>query len=215
MATYGDLRDSALRLVGNPLGEGIEPSLILDAIRAAHDAIMPWAPKQKQTSFTGDAVLKAFVLPTDFYTVEAVILHTTGEILSRAVFSPGAYYGENISATNTWNLNPTGSISFAKTPDTGQVIDLYYCATWTKPNSMTGESDVLEPPSYLDYAMALYAAAYLLMPDSMGVAGIGAYKTRTDSGNPEHNPVEKAITFLLNLFNQELNRHPRHQKAQV
>lgn len=214
MTTLGDLRSAALTLIGNPEGEGLDSGLIIDAIAAAHDAILPWVPKLLKTSYTGDAVAKSFVLPADFYSVEAVVVSVTGEILSKAVFSPGSYYGEKIAATNNWLLSPTGMITFSKIPDTGQVIDLYYCATWTKPTDNSQESDVLEPPGYLDYALALYTAAYILMPDSMGIAGIGSYKTRVDSGNPEHNPVEKAITFLMNLFNQEMNRHPKHQKAQ-
>jgi len=215
MTTLGELRASSLRLIGNPEGEGLDDGLIIDAIAAAHDAILPWSPKLRQTSFTGDATLKTFAMPADFYTVEAVIMSETGEILAQAVFAPYSYYGDMITATNSWILLPSGQISFAKTPSTGQIIDLYYCASWTKPTANSQESDVLEPPDYLEYALALYTAAYILMPDSIGIAGIGSYKTRVDSGNPEHNPVEKAIAFLLNLFNQEMNRHPRHQKASV
>jgi len=215
MTTYGDLRDSALRIIGNPEGEGIDSGLILDAIRAAHDAILPWLPKMKSTSITGDGTTSVFDLPDDFYAVEAVVMNVTGEIIGQAIFSPMSYWGIYIAETNRWILLPTNQISFAKVPATAEIIDLYYCATWPKPISTVREGDALEPPTYYDYALALYAAAYLLMPDAMGIAGIGSYKTRVDSGNPEHNPVEKAITFLMNLFNQEMNRHPKHQRAQV
>ena len=215
MTTFGNLRDRSFRLIGNNTGEGIESGLIVDAIGAALDAILPWFPKIKQTTLTGDGTVKAFSLPTDFYAVEAVVVYLTGEILGQAVFSPAAYFGEYIEGTNSWKLLPSGQLSFAKTPESGQVFDLYYCAAWPKPTENTQDTDALEPPSHLDTALAYYTAAGLLMPDAIGVAGISSYKTRVDSGNPEHNPVEKAISFLLNLFNQEMSRHPRHQRAQV
>jgi hypothetical protein len=215
MTTFGDLKDFVLRLIGNPAGEGIEEGLLVNAIASAHDAILPWVPKLKQTTITGDGIAKAFNLPADFYGIEAVIKNLTGEILSKAVFSPGSYYGENVAVTNTWLLLPTGQISFSKTPTSDEVFDVIYIATWLKPTMNSEESDLLEPPDYLTLALALYSAAYVLMPDAMGNAGISPFRTRIDSGNPEHNPVEKAITFLMNLFNQEMNRHPRHQKAQT
>lgn len=215
MATLGELRSAVLRMIGNAEGEGLNDGLILDAIRAAHDAILPWSPKMMQATVTGDGTSRSFDLPSDFYLVEAVLVNLTGETLPMNVFSPFSYYGESISNTNSWILMPDGKIMFAKALDTDEVYDLYYCATWTKPTETSQEGDELEPPGYLMYAMTLYTASCILLPDAAGIAGIGSYKTRVDSGNPEHNPVEKFITFLLNQFNQEMNRHPKHQKAQV
>lgn len=214
MTTLAQLKNRTLRLIGNAEGEGIESDIIIDGITAAFDAILPWVPKTATISLTGDGILKAFDLPADFYSMDAVVLHDTGEILAQAIFSPSSYYGQNIEATNNWLLLPTGKLSFSKTPSTGQVIDLYYCATWAKPEA-DNESEELEPPSYLDYSIALYAAAYILMPDTVSYStGIGPYKTKVDSGNPEHNPIQKQINFLLAQFAAEIGRHPRHTRGQ-
>lgn len=215
MTTLAQLKARTLRLIGNAEAEGLEQATILDGITAALDAILPWAPKLATTFLTGDATLKAFDLPVDFYSMDAVVLRETGEILAQAIFSPANYYGEKIEATNNWLLLPTGQLSFSKTPSTGQIIDLYYCATWTKPTA-DNESEELETPSYLDYSIALYAAAYILMPDTVAYStGIGPYKTKVDSGNPEHNPIQKQINFLLAQFAAEIGRHPRHIRGQA
>lgn len=213
MTTLGELRDRILRVLGNPEADGIEEALILDAIGSAYDAILPWQPRLLKTTIVADGATSSFALPADFYTPEAVILVSTGEILPRAVFSPMNYYGASVSVTNTWIISPTGFISFAKVPESN--LDLYYCAQWTRPTANTQTQSVLEVPEFLMTAISYYAASCVLAPDSIGVSSLGAYKTKVDSGNPEHNPVEEAIGFLLNLFNQEMNRHPKHQKAQT
>lgn len=215
MTTLTELRNRTFTLLGNPTGESVEDALVLNAIGAAFDAILPWVPKVAKTSVTGDGTVASFDLPTDFYNMDAVIVQETGEALAQAVFAPGQYFGSYIEVTNTWYLSPSDHISFAKALGESVVYDLYYCATWAKPTSNTQETEVLEPPSFLEYALALYTAAYILMPDMIGLSSISAYKTRVDSGNPEHNPAEKTIDFLMKAFNQELNRHPRHQKGQV
>lgn len=216
MTTLAQLKSRTLRLIGNSSGEGIEDGLIIDAISAAFDAILPWIPKLATSYLTGDGALKAFDLPADFYSMDAVVYRETGEVLAQAIFAPLSYYGEDIEATNNWLLLPTGKLSFSKTPDTGQIFDLYYCATWTKPTIDTNESEELEPPSYLEYAIALYSAAYILMPDTVSYStGIGPYKTKVDSGNPEHNPIQKQLNFLLSQFAAEIGRHPRHIRGQV
>jgi len=213
---YGDLRDRILRLLGNPDGEGIEPEIIVEAIAASHDAILPWVPKLAQTTIVGDGSSVAFDLPSNFYAVEAVIVNATGEILGRSVFTPNAYFGTNTQATNSWILLPTNHISFSKAPGTNVVYNLYYMATWNKPTIGVRDDDVLEPPDHLITAMSFYSTAYLLIPDSMSVStGIAPYKTKVDSGNPEHNPIERSIMFMLNLFNQEMGRHPKYQRSQV
>lgn len=214
MATLLSLRSRILRILGDPEGTGYSDDLLFDAISAAFDGILPWVPKTGQTTITGDGATTVFALPAYMYEIEAVVSLDTGEILPKAVLVPGVYRGEKLEGTNDWILYPTGSITFSKALASGSVYEIFYLAEWTKPNEDTELSTVLEPPAYLTTAISLYAAAYALLPAAVGVAEVGPWKSKPDLGTPEHNPLQKAATFLLTCFQQEISRHPRHQKSQ-
>jgi len=210
MATYEELQLRVYQLLGDELQQGTSEELYLDAIQAAHDAILPWIPKT--ATDTVDKGSGVYTLPTDCYTVEAVVVDSTGEILPNALLSPGTYRGANISGTNDWIEYPYGSLSFSK--ERGETYTLFYLATWTKPDESTQPTDPIEPPDHAVIGMALYAAAYAMLPQSVGSSEIRQFNQRIDSGNPEHNPLQKSATFFLSLFRDEMNRHPKYHRAQ-
>ena len=115
MATLSELRARILRLLDDPEGAGYSDDLLLNAISAALDAILPWAPKTSISSITGDGTTKAFPLPTDLYEIEALVDESTGEVLPRSVLAPGLLLGVNSRNNNDWLEYPSGSISFAGT----------------------------------------------------------------------------------------------------
>lgn len=210
MATFGELKSRILRLLGDPSGEGYSQELLMDAVQAAQLAILPWMPKTAVTSLAaGDTV---YTLPADFYAVETVVVTSTGECLPAAMFSPGQYHGAYISGTNDWIEYPAGSLTFSK--ELPEAYDLYYLATWTELTESTDNAYTLEVPPQAIVGMVFYGAAYALQPIAVGTAEIRQFGTRVDSGNPEHNPLQKSSLHLLNLFQNEMNRHPKHQKAQ-
>lgn len=213
MATLSDLRLRIYRLLGDPTGESLDADTVIDGIQAAHDALLASNPKLAVTSITGDGSLVTFSLPVDFYQVDAVVVNTTGETLPRGIFAPGQYHGDRIAATNDWILYPNSSIAFSKPLATGEIYDLYYSAYWNKPVSTSPDAYVLEPPNHLLTALSFYAAAYSLIKDAISAADIGQYRTKVDSGTPEHNPVKDTVTYLMNLFNIEVSRHPKHTRT--
>jgi len=173
-------------------------------------AILPWMPKTAKTSLTaGDTV---YALPDDFYAVEAVVIQSTGEIVPQAMFAPGSFHGANISGNNDWIEYPAGSLSFSK--ELPGDYDLYYLAVWTPLGDTPDEDLTLEPPNASMTGMAFYSAAYALQPQAVNTAEVRQFNTRVDSGNPEHNPLQDAALYLLKLFQNEMNRHPKHQRAQ-
>lgn len=210
MATFGELKNRILRMLGDPNGEGYSDELLLDAVQAAQLAILPWMPNPSTTEFAAGSTV--YELPDDFYAVEAVVVHSTGEILPQAIFAPGNYHGANISGTNDWIEYPAGSITFSK--ELGGVYDLYYLATWTELDEHTVDSFVLSAPAQSIVGMVLYGAAYALQPQAIGTAEVRQFATRVDSGNPEHNPLQDSATYLLKLFVNEMNRHPKYQRSQ-
>ena len=213
--TLGEFRGKILRLLGDVDADGYSEDLLLDAIVSSHTAVLPWRPKamKDESTVIGDGTDVDFALPSDLVEVQAVIVQDTGEVLPQAVFSPGSYHGTGISPTNDWILYPEGYITFSKAIADGGV----YSAFWTAPTAMdndTLDAD-LEVPDVLITGMVYYAASHALMPSAVGAAELRQFGTRPDTGNPEHNPVRDAVTYLLSAFNREMNRLPEVQRMQT
>ena len=212
MTTYGELRDRVIWTVTEDpesLDEGSE-ILLLNAISAAHDAILPWIPKTGISTLTAGNTA-TFDLPNDFYEVEACVL-STGEIVPKSNLSAGFYLGEGATGNNDWLLFPSGKITFSKAPKLD--VTLYYLASWAKPGDNPGDDDELDPPDYVMTGLTLYAAAFVILPSAVSVTEIRQWNTKVDSGNPEHNPMQKAADYLLKLFNSEMNRLPKYLRSQ-
>ena len=198
----------------DPLLGGYDEGLFYDAVSAALDAILPWVPKTATSTLTGDGSTYAFALPSDCYTIEGCVVDDTGELLAQAMLIPGYYRGDNLTATNDWLEYPHGYITFSKAVQSSKTYTLYYLAHWTKPVDESSLGDTLEPPEYTHYGLLLYTVACMLVPSSISTSEVRQFGTKVDSGNPEHNPMMQSSRYLLKLFSDEMNRHPKHQKAQ-
>lgn len=214
--TYGELKGRVLRVldayeVGGEEDSGSvnEPS-ILDAALAAHDAILPWLPKKAVATLAADSV-SVFTLPTDFYEMEAVVDSQTGRIYPKVLLDIDSIIGENSSGENDWMLFPSGSMTFSKAPQYD--ITLYYLASWAKLED-PGDDDALEPPDFAMNGMTLYASAMVMLSGAVSITEIKQFATKVDSGHPEHNPMMRAVNYLLKLFAAEMNRHPKHVRMQ-
>jgi hypothetical protein len=212
MATVGNLRDRILRLVDDPSGIGYNDIAIRDALASAQDAILPWIPKLQTSTIVGTGA-SSYLLPTELYEVQSVVDVITGQSLNRATLSPNSYHGDTIEATNDWILYPSGYISFSKELAVGINYTLYYTARYNELDDPLNTLEVIEPPSWTIVALCYYAASILLVPEAVSASTIRQFNTRVDSGTPEHNPMQKSVTFLQNLFIQEMNRNPKFQKV--
>jgi len=209
MTTLGDLRLRILRMLDDPEGGGYPNELLFDGMCAALDAILPWVPKTAITTLACDGTLTAFALPDDLYDIESLVAYN-GEVLPRISLSPGNFLGVNAPNPYSWLEYPAGSVSFGKAPP--DAVTLYYLAYWDKPETYDANF-VLTTPGYAIHGLALYSMAYALNPAAVGVAEINPYKTKVDSGTPEHNPLQRSVTFILEAFTREMNRHPKHMRA--
>lgn len=215
MTTLNDLRRRILYLLEDPTGEAYSEELVLDGICSAFDAVLPWAPKQSVTTITGDGATTSFVLPTDYYEMDGVEVVSTGLIIPKANFAPGIYHGETIQGDNDWILFPRGYITFSKVIATGETYTVYYWAQWSKPTTTTPLTETLQTPDFLMTGLAFYAASYALIPTSISTAEVRQYGTKIDSGQPEHNPIQKSVIFLQTMFLQEMNRLPKRARGAV
>lgn len=192
---------------------GYDEEMFYDALGAALDAILPWVPKTATATLTGDGS-SGYALPSDLYEIAAIVDDDTGELLPHSVLIPGSYRGINLAETNDWLEYPHGYVSFSKEVTVGETYTLYYLAHWTKPTGTSQDSIDLEPPDFTNNGLVLYSTAYMLFPSAVSAAEVRQFNTKVDSGNPEHNPMQRSATYLIGLFMDEMNRHPRHQKAQ-
>lgn len=215
MATYEELQGRILRMVGDSAGTFYSQDNLQDAINAAFDAILPWCPKLGTSTITGDDSTASFSLPAGCYDVEAIV-SSTGEVLARMVFAPGSFFNNSTIHENLWVYAPDNKVMFAVPPSSDTVYTVHYLQQWTRYTENSIPAAAIDPPDWTCTGVTLYAAAYLLLPQALDTANLRQYAmARVDSGTPEHNPLQKAITYLLTLFSQEMNRHPRYQRAQA
>ena len=212
MTTVQNLRNRVGRMLNDTELDGYDQGLFFDALDAALEAILPWVPKTSIYEIEGDGGA-TYALPEDCYQIEACADSVSGELLEKAQLVPGHYRGE-ITQENDWLEYPHRHIAFSKTLSVGETITLYYLAHWDKPLDNNQLNDDLEPPAYSHHGIALYATAYMLFPSAISASEVRQFNTKVDSGHPEHNPMQQSATYLLRLFADEMNRHPKHQKAQ-
>lgn len=213
MSTLADLRNRVYRMLSDPEQGAYDLGLFYDGLASALDAILPWFPKTATVVISGTGAY-TYELPDDCYQVETCVNDADGEMLPLAMLIPGLYRGDTIQSTNDWIEYPYGSITFSKSLVEGETYTVFYLAHWEKPTSDSQDEEILETPSYLDTAIALYTAAEMILPSAISASEVRQFATKVDSGNPEHNPMQESVRFLMKLFNDEMNRHPKYQKAQ-
>lgn len=213
MITVSQLRDRIGRMVSDPTLTGYDDGLVYDAIGAAFDAILPWVPKTGVFNLVGTNGT-SYELPADFYQAESCEVESTGELLSESILIPGHYRGGSIASMNDWIAYPNNHISFSKALKTGETYNLYYLAHWVKPINSANLQDIIEPPDYTHNGILFYATAYMILPSAISASEVRQFNTKVDSGTPEDNPMQRSATYLLKLFLDEMNRNPKHQKAQ-
>ena len=177
---------------------------------AALDAILPWFALRSIFDIVGDGTETVFDLPDGVYEIDGVMLSASSEFISPVVIQPGLVRG-NVYASNwgDWLEYPHGKLWFSKAPETGETLNVFYRAHWTKPVDELDDSFELLVPAYLHAPISYYAAAYCLTSKAVETANVRQFGTKVDSGNPEHNPIADRVEFLHELFIAEMNRHPR------
>lgn len=211
MTTLSELTERIQRTLAaigtdDQFDESVDIDLIVDGISAAHNAILPWVPKQSTATIAQGT--ETYTLPDDLYQIEAVYDPSTNENIGKLTFEPG-----DLRENRYWVRYPYGSITLNE--ETANDYTLYYLAHWSPITTQADLEGDLEPPDYCITPMVYYATAYVLLPQSVQTSSIRQFQTRVEAGHPEHNPLEKSVKFLLTLFQQEMDSFPKHQKARV
>jgi hypothetical protein len=207
MANLEDAKARITFLLGDDPDSGTSYSddLLLDSVHAAYDAMLPyvWKPKTEVLA----AGLSTFTLPEDLYEVQAVWDSNLNTFIDPAILAPGE--PDATETGNAWYEYPSGILNLYNAIGSSGGT-LYYAATWSKPLQ---DADVLEVPDYAMTGLTYYGASYATLNKASAAARLGNYKTKQDSGNPEHNPLLTYSSFLLKRFEYEMARMPKIAKG--
>lgn len=208
MATLNELKDRVLHILSaiedSEFDESRDMELVVDGISTAHDAILPWIPKKAQIEIPSGTTV--YELPDGVYDIQGIMDETAGEVINQLVLEPGV-----INLASYWFPFPEGSVTFSE--ETQNALTMFYLTYWDKPSEEADLDNDMEPPDMCLVPMTYFATAYVLMPDSVQTAEIRQFNVKADSGNPEDNPIEKMVKFLLTMFRQDMDSLPSYQRS--
>ena len=213
--TYSNFIERIYRQLSDTDQASFPDDLVYDAVLAAHDAILPWVPKYKNVTLTTGSDPDLFELPNDVYDIQAVRVldsDNSGKFISQATLAAGTARGYT-TAENDWIESPKGYLSLSYNLTSGTNIEVHYLAYWDKPASSSDNSFVLTVPEMAHQGMIYYAMSIILAQVIVDTGILGPYKTKVDSGHPEHNPMKDIANWFRNLFIQEMKMMPPYQKA--
>lgn len=151
-----------------------------------------------------------YTLPTNLYGVleETGALYTTDSSGSvtrwyEATYFPEGTYNEYLF--RTWG----NKLILTEAPNTSDTLNLRYFAYYDYP---TSDSSVLGIPRWSGLAFSYLMCAIAETPVSMQSANISQWKTKIDSGQPEHNALRVQQEVLYSLYERELARYPRQDR---
>lgn len=198
--TVSDAQDALKWLLDNA---SLATDVVIRGLNVALDSLTAYVPKRAKTTITGDGSTTTFALPTDFYAITAIV-DSDKRVLSPKQVPEMRWLSLAGDEHNAYYISEEGKLTFLEAPSSGETLTLYYLAHWTHVMQVT---DNLEPPVYLYAALLYRAGAFILSADATSAASLRQFNTRVDSGNPEHNPVQQQVEWLLSMFEREANRH--------
>lgn len=209
MTTRLQMSGKVLHLLGDPTSSQFDTELVLGAIDSAMDAVLPWVAKPSEVTFIGDGATCIYDMPSDYYRVISIFDEDSSLYMPADLMAP-AVVSNRSRIANEWREYPNGKLSFLQYIPDAKSVTVYYGAYWTKP---TDFMSVLETPTWLDTAIAFYAASYCLLPKAYQASNIRQYNVQVDSGNPVQNPVKDMSEYFLTRFKFEMDLVPSRSKG--
>lgn len=208
--TFGEFKALVALSLSDPTYDLYSEELIYRATLGAINAVMPYCPKPKVETITGDGLLDSFELPSDIYKLEAIQDVSAGLFLDRAILAPGQARNANNRSPINWLEYPRGYMYFSRIPELSAVYRVYYQTYYNVPSSSSDDSFVFETPKSAMFGMLYWAMAHCIVPGSISSAQIRQFNTRLDSGTPVDNVLEASARFCRALFIDEMNRQPKY-----
>lgn len=200
--TWAEARVELGRLLSDDTDVTFPVELRLDGCNAALRAFAAHTALPSSAVLAGDGVTKAFSLPANLLAGSLLYLwdgaafwQMENEVPLPADIGP-------VNDDKKWWIWPPDTINLNEKPSGD--VDLYYYAHWPE---VAGDADEITVPVWAREALLFYAAAYCLSKTATAAANIRQYNTKTDSGNPEHNPMSDRQKEFLKLYDQVIGRY--------
>ena len=178
-------------------------------IYAINDALLLFAAvhtgKASTFDMTGDGSTTQFSIPENCVEHEGVsyvygVYDSTDDAwLTKVEFFPGKPMQQGFYSY------PSGTLNINPAPDSGNALVGYYVAHYAQ---VVGDSSVISLPAWAFEAVKMYAAGRVLETQSSNFTTINNFRTKVDSGNPEHNPVLQLSKRYIDQFWDIINQHP-------
>ena len=101
-------------------------------------------------------------------------------------------------------LWPQGYINFNPYISDGEEYDVHYIAYY---NVIDGDDSTIDVPQWAIEAIKLYAAGRTLEDAASKMALLGQFRTKVDSGNPEHQPILRLAEGYIKQFWDIIDQH--------
>jgi hypothetical protein len=207
------IRTSVLK---DAIVSGADPQFSNDALliaaRWACASISQHTAQAATIVFNGDGALNTFTLPSnivDGVEKAALVIHNDGENLEYLApirLIPGGNWPtttpgiDQATVRGYWEW-PQGTLVLSFVPAIGSTIEVRYFKVWDVP---TGDSSTLAFPLVFEQPFAYLVGAIALDPLGAQASIIRTWNTRTDSGTPEDNALQRQSEFFLKMAQQRL-----------
>lgn len=104
---------------------------------------------------------------------------------------------------------PTGVLTLGFIPKSGQKIGIQYFKIWDAPES---DNDELAFPQYCEHPFAFFVAAYAMDAESTQSSSIRQWNTKSDSGSPEDNPLQRQSEYFMKQAHRLLSKIPSQDR---
>lgn len=203
-ATWGELKLQVGRKVNDPQAAKMSATL-LDCF---NDALRLFAAVHTGAASTsdivGDGVTTEYPIPDNMIeTAESgslvtVLNVTKSNWLERSVFVPGE---NELPDYHIWNSR----LCFYRAPALDEQLRVYYSAYYPE---VENDASVVNLPGWAFEAVKLYTAGRVLEDPVSQMSLLASFKTKVDSGNPEHNPLMRLSERYISEFWELINQHP-------
>lgn len=164
------------------------------------------------TSVTYDATGTTYALPDNqFESLEEAGLVYTIDSANTRTYLPPFFLASEAPSLISYEEFPKGTLLLSDTPNDATLVVRYF-AYYNHPYA---DDDTIDVPAWGIPALSFLIGAHAMSSVAVNAGNIRQWNSKTDSGNPEHNPLQSLQRHFLQLYENEINRFPRQERQNL
>lgn len=207
----GQIRRTILRDT-NPANYRWSDEILRDCLWWALDQFASHTAQATATSFTGDGVTTQFDLPENVYDAidESGMVYIQDGTRIKYLDPVRNTEGLTPNSDTGFYIWPNNKINMSPAPVSGSTITIEYFASYNRPYA---DSDTVDIPRWAEKAVSYLVAANALVSPGLKSANIRQWGQKPDTGTPEDNSLKEFQRWLVELYYEEINRHPSQERT--